>query len=255
MEKRPPDREKIGRFSMKLLVDTHTHTVASGHAYSTLRENALLAAQKGLEAFCCTDHGPGLAGSAPDYILSVLQGVPDTLEGVRMIRGCELNIKTYDGGVDLSHKYIEKTEFLIASMHEVVIAPGTEEQNTAALVGALQNPYVDAVGHPGNPHYPVHIEEVVDAAKRCDKLIEINSHSFSHRKGSDRICPQFIRLCKQKDVRITVSSDAHICYNVGDFEDAVRALEAESFPEELIVSRDLQAFREYLEERKRRICQ
>ena len=223
---------------MKLLVDTHTHTVASGHAYSTLRENALLAAQKGLEAFCCTDHGPGLAGSAPDYILSVLQGVPDTLEGVRMIRGCELNIKTYDGGVDLSHKYIEKTEFLIASMHEVVIAPGTEEQNTAALVGALQNPYVDAVGHPGNPHYPVHIEEVVDAAKRCD-----------------RICPQFIRLCKQKDVRITVSSDAHICYNVGDFEDAVRALEAESFPEELIVSRDLQAFREYLEERKRRICQ
>ena len=130
-----------------------------------------------------------------------------------------------------------------------------EEQNTAALVGALQNPYVDAVGHPGNPHYPVHIEEVVDAAKRCDKLIEINSHSFSHRKGSDRICPQFIRLCKQKDVRITVSSDAHICYNVGDFEDAVRALEAESFPEELIVSRDLQAFREYLEERKRRICQ
>ena len=147
---------------MKLLVDTHTHTVASGHAYSTLRENALLAAQKGLEAFCCTDHGPGLAGSAPDYILSVLQGVPDTLEGVRMIRGCELNIKTYDGGVDLSHKYIEKTEFLIASMHEVVIAPGTEEQNTAALVGALQNPYVDAVGHPGNPHYPVHIEEVVD---------------------------------------------------------------------------------------------
>ena len=104
-------------------------------------------------------------------------------------------------------------------------------------------------------HYPVHIEEVVDAAKRCDKLIEINSHSFSHRKGSDRICPRFIRLCKQKDVRITVSSDAHICYNVGDFEDAVRALEAESFPEELIVSRDLQAFREYLEERKRRICQ
>ena len=45
--------------NMKLLVDTHTHTVASGHAYSTLRENALFAAKKGLEAFCCTDHGPG----------------------------------------------------------------------------------------------------------------------------------------------------------------------------------------------------
>lgn len=71
---------------MKLLVDTHTHTVASGHAYSTLRENALFAAKKGLEAFCCTDHGPGLAGGAPDFIISVLQGLPDVLEGVRMIR-------------------------------------------------------------------------------------------------------------------------------------------------------------------------
>lgn len=238
---------------MKLLVDTHTHTVASGHAYSTLRENALFAAKKGLEAFCCTDHGPGLAGGAPDFIISVLQGLPDVLEGVRMIRSCELNILDSEGNIDLSERYLKRTEFLVASMHDIVVAQGTVEENTAALVNALKNKYVDVVGHPGNPHYAVNIEEVVDAAKRCDKLIEINSHSFRHRRGSDKTCPQFIRLCKQKDVRITVSSDAHACYNVGNFEDAVRALEAEDFPQELIVSRSLGAFTEYLRERKQRI--
>ncbi|MBC5647768.1 phosphatase [Christensenella tenuis] len=240
---------------MKLLVDTHTHTVASGHAYSTLRENALFAASKGLEAFCCTDHGPGIEGGAPDFIISVLKGVPDILEGVRMIRGCELNIIDNDGHIDLPEKYVRQTEFLIASMHDIAIPQNTVEKNTAALVGALKNNYIDVVGHPGNPHYPVNIEEVVDAAKKYNKLIEINSHSFSHRKGSDKTCPQFIRLCKQKDVRITVSSDAHACYNVGNFEDAVRALEAERFPEELIVSRSLVAFEEYLREREQRVKQ
>ena len=238
---------------MKLLVDTHTHTVASGHAYSTLRENALFAAKKGLEAFCCTDHGPGIEGGAQDFIISVLQGLPDILEGVRMIRGCELNILDSEGNVDLPEKYMQRSEFLIASMHDIVIPQDTVEKNTAALVNALRNKYVDVVGHPGNPHYPVHIEEVVDAAKKYDKLIEINSHSFLHRKGSDKTCPQFIRLCKRKDVRITVSSDAHACYNVGNFEEAARALEAEGFPEELIVSRSLGAFTEYLKEREKRI--
>ena len=30
------------------ILDTHTHTLASGHAYSTIRENARAAAEKGL---------------------------------------------------------------------------------------------------------------------------------------------------------------------------------------------------------------
>jgi histidinol phosphatase-like PHP family hydrolase len=33
----------------KILLDVHTHTVASGHAYSSLQEMARAAADKGLE--------------------------------------------------------------------------------------------------------------------------------------------------------------------------------------------------------------
>ena len=34
---------------MKLRIDTHTHSIASGHAYSTVDENLRWAAEKGLE--------------------------------------------------------------------------------------------------------------------------------------------------------------------------------------------------------------
>ena len=240
---------------MKLLVDTHTHTVASGHAYSTLRENALFAAKKGLEAFCCTDHGPGMKGIVPAFSLNVLMSVPDEIEGVRLIRGCELNILDSEGHVDLAEGYLKKQQFLIASLHDITIPQGSVEENTAAMTNALRNKYIDVIGHPGNPHFPVNIEEVVDTAKKYDKLLEINSHSFEYRKGNPKYCREYIRQCKQKGVRITVSSDAHSCYNIGGFDAAIEALRELEFPRELIVSRDLKTFEAYLEEKKRRVAQ
>ena len=53
---------------MKYLLDSHTHTIASGHAYCTLLEMVRAAASRGLELLCisrsCPCHGghhlPGL---------------------------------------------------------------------------------------------------------------------------------------------------------------------------------------------------
>ena len=45
---------------MKIVVDTHTHTLASGHAYSTIQEMAIEAAKNNIEAFAVTDHGPAI---------------------------------------------------------------------------------------------------------------------------------------------------------------------------------------------------
>ena len=41
----------------KVLLDAHTHTVASGHAYSSLQEMAKAAADMGLEVFLVRWHG------------------------------------------------------------------------------------------------------------------------------------------------------------------------------------------------------
>ncbi len=238
---------------MELLVDTHTHTVASGHAYSTVRENAILAKELGMEAICCTDHGPALRNGAVDFIVTVLPAAPDVMEGIRVFNGAETNIVDFEGNIDIIDKWMRHTDFGIASMHDIVIDPGTKEQNTNAMLGALQNKYIDVIGHPGNPHYDIDRETLVKETKKLNKLIELNNHSFIYRKGSKPNCKDFLTLCKKHDVRITVSSDAHICYRVGAFDMVREALKEAGFPQELIVSRSLAVFNGYIEERKNRL--
>ena len=45
------------------VMDLHTHTVASGHAYCTLREMARAASDKGLELLGITEHAPKMPGT------------------------------------------------------------------------------------------------------------------------------------------------------------------------------------------------
>ena len=45
---------------MKDIMDLHTHTVASGHAYNTIYEMARSASERGLSLLGITDHGPAI---------------------------------------------------------------------------------------------------------------------------------------------------------------------------------------------------
>ena len=47
---------------MRFVLDTHCHTIASGHAYSTLSELVQAASKKGLELIAITEHGPSMPG-------------------------------------------------------------------------------------------------------------------------------------------------------------------------------------------------
>ncbi len=238
---------------MVLKVDTHTHTVASCHAYSTLKENAVEAYAKGLEVLVNSDHGPAVQGAAPAYILSsVLRFVPETVEGVRIVKGVEANIIDYEGGTDIKPKYFVHTEFAIASLHGVCIKDGGMIKNTDAVIGALNNPYIDVIGHSGNPQFPIDIDAYLDEVEKHNKLVEINNQSFVFREGSTANCMEIIRRCKARGIRLTVASDAHFYKNVGGFGNSLKALEECGFPEELIVSSDREKFLGYLEERKRR---
>ena len=48
---------------MRVEIDTHTHTLASGHAYNTLNEMAQAAADKGLKGLAITEHAPEMPGT------------------------------------------------------------------------------------------------------------------------------------------------------------------------------------------------
>lgn len=56
---------------MKFVLDTHCHTVASGHAYSTVQEIAKYASEIGLELVAVTDHSDKLPGGAHLFIFTI----------------------------------------------------------------------------------------------------------------------------------------------------------------------------------------
>ena len=49
------------------ILDIHTHTIASGHAYNTIYEMAQSASRKGLALLGISDHGPAMEGSASKH--------------------------------------------------------------------------------------------------------------------------------------------------------------------------------------------
>jgi len=238
---------------LNIVVDTHTHTISSGHAYSTIQENAKEASLNGIEMFNMSDHGPAMNGAPFQYHFGNLRVIPDVLYGVRIIKGVELNIINYNGEVDLPEYYLKKLQLVLASYHEICIEPSTVEEHTNAAIQVLSNPYIDILAHSGNPQFQIDIEKVVKAARDYNKLIEINNQSFVVREGSEKNCFEIARMCKKYRVRIVTGSDAHISFDVGKFNNINKMFAEVEMPEELVMTTSVEKMDCYLLERKNRI--
>ena len=59
---------------MKIELDVHTHTIASGHAFSSLQEMARAAADRGLKLLGITEHTPGIRKLSPDLLPQPARG-------------------------------------------------------------------------------------------------------------------------------------------------------------------------------------
>jgi len=234
----------------KIIADTHTHTVACDHAYSTLSENAGAAREKGLDAIVMTEHGPAMPGASTWMHFSNFDIIPREICGVAIIKGAEVNIMDYDGALDLDAAMLARMEWVIASMHTPTLLPGTREQHTNAWLKITENPLVDVLGHTGDGRYEFFHEPVLKAVKETGKVIEINSHSFRVRKGSGVNCRDIALLCEKLEIPVVVSSDAHYADTIGDFELALQMLSEISFPERLILNADKDRFFAAVEARK-----
>lgn len=221
---------------MSYVVDVHTHTIASGHAYTTLIENVLEASLNGIEVLGTTDHGPAMPGGPNLVYFKNFKAIPRELYGVLLINGTEANIIDYTGKIDIPVSIQKRLDIIIASLHDICIKSGSREENTSALLGAMDNPLVDIIGHCGNPAFPVYEEEIVKKAKEKNVLIEINNSSFISRPGSEENCRKIAGLCKEYKVNVIVGSDAHTCFYIGKFDKARNILESVDMPEELIVN-------------------
>lgn len=237
---------------MKIIADTHTHTLACDHAYSTLNENAAAAKAKGLAAIAMTEHSPSLPG-APTWLHFVSTGImPPEIDGVAIIRGIEVNIMDYDGALDFPDEHLQRLGWVIASLHTPTITPSTVEDHTRVWLNVAQNPLVDVIGHCGDPRYAFDHEVVLPAFKAGNKIVEINSHSFTVRTGSLEQCTKIARLCAEYEIPVVASSDAHHTSGIGRVEQSLEMLESIGFPERLILNIDKDRFFAALEEIKQR---
>ena len=166
------------------VLDNHTHTTASGHAYNTIYEMAQSASRKGLALLGISDHGPAMEGSASKHYFRSSRCIPRELYGVKILFGCELNIMDYDGGVDLDEVFAGALDYGIASLHDVCITPGSRAENTRAYLKAMENPKVHIIGHPDDGTYAVDFDELVRHARERGVMIELNEASV--RPGSYR---------------------------------------------------------------------
>lgn len=221
---------------MKILADLHVHSIASGHAYSTVEEIARAAADKGLEMVALTDHGPAMPGGPHEYYFGNLRILPHRIYGVEILQGVEANVIDDKGSLDLREVYLKRLDIILAGFHSICLEPGSRKYNTSAMINALKNPYVDIIVHPGNPDYPIDAEEVVCLAKRAGKALEINNSSFLVRKGSSETCLEIAKLVSHYGTWVSISSDAHISSSVGEVLTALQLALDAGIPENCILN-------------------
>ncbi len=231
------------------VLDLHTHTYASGHAYNTMNEMALAAKEKGLELLGITEHAPAMPDGASLLYFLNLKTARREKYGLPLMLGTEVNVVDYEGKLDLPDSVLAEMDVVIASLHIRCIQPGTKEENTNAYLGAIKNPNVDIIGHPDDGRYEVEYEPIVREAKQYGKIIEVNNSSLgpkSFRKGAREAYHEILKWCRCYEVPIVVGSDAHTEEDILNFEYADKLLQEEKFPIELIANTSLEQLQNFL---------
>lgn len=233
---------------MKLVVDTHTHTVASSHAYSTILENVEYAKKNGMKMIGWTDHAHRMPGGAHPWHFWNLRIIPRVVNGITVLKGVEANILDDKGNLDtLEDEDYSGLDFVIASIHSSLIEPSTKEYHTNAYVNAIKNSNINIIGHPDDYKYDFDVETVIKTAKEYSVAIEINNASLNIGRSDINRVKELLKYCKDYEVYIACGSDAHFAFDVGNFSNVVPLLKECNFPEKLILNTDEKKFLKFLE--------
>ena len=234
---------------MKIELDMHTHTLASGHAFSTLQEMAKAGAEKGLKLLGITEHTPGIPGTCDPIYFRNLHVVPRQMYGIELMLGAEINILNGKGTLDADEDLMKRLDIRIAGIHLLCYEHGTKEENTHGMVQAIRHPYIQIISHPGDGTAKLDFEPMVLASKECGTLLEINNSSLKptrNKVDARNNNLELLRLCKRYEVPVILGSDAHISFDIANYEYLYPLLQETEFPEALIVNRSVEFFKNCL---------
>jgi DNA polymerase (family 10) len=165
--------------------DLHMHTTATD-GENSIEEMAAAARARGLEYIAITDHSKRVSmarGLDETRLLAQwaeIDAINHRSDGLFLIlKGIECDILE-DGRMDLSDECLTQADWVTASIHYG--QKQAREQITQRILGALENPHVDAISHPTGrlisrrDAYDVDLAEVITSAKRHGKFLELNAN-------------------------------------------------------------------------------
>lgn len=238
--------------TLEIKVDLHTHTISSGHAYSTLAENAIAASRKGIELLGMTDHGPTMPGAPHLYHFGNLGIIPEELHAVKILPGVEANITSHEGELDIPIRYLNQMKLVLVGLHGICYPGGTAEQNTEAYIKAMRNPYTDMMVHPGRPEFELDLERIAYLSAELGIPVEINNSSLANEKlGAWGNCRRFAKYMVQYKGPVILGSDAHFSDLVGDFSHALSLVREVGLAEEQILNCSPKRVLNYLADRRK----
>ena len=224
---------------MNYLSDLHTHTIVSGHAYTTLMENIDYCSKNGIKILGTSEHAPTMPGAPHYWYFANLKVLPRVIKDVIILRGCEANITDIYGNIDLPFDGMKNLDYMIASFHEPIFTPKTLKENTQAILNVMDKyEKVEILGHLGNPNYELDYDAIIKKAHDKNIMIEINNSSLAgaSRVGSDVNCEKVAILCKKYKTKVILTSDAHFSNRIGEFSKGIELFKKIEMPEELIMN-------------------
>ena len=192
--------------------DLHAHTTLSD-GRNTLEEMAEAGRERGYAYMAITDHSAshGFGDHVTEERLwERIDEVADWNKGkrgFRLLAGSEVNIGL-DGSLDYSEDVLAGLDWVIASVHTSFAV--SEKEMTARVLAAIENPYVDCIGHltgrliGRREPYGIDVEAVAEAAAANGTMIEINGNP-NRRDLSEH----HARLASEAGVTIVLNTDAH----------------------------------------------
>ncbi len=197
----------------------HCHSTYSD-GRNTLREMAEAIRDMGYEYFGISDHSRSARYARGLSIEQVIQQheeiekLNEAMAPFRVLKGIESDILK-DGLLDYPDEVLKRFDFVVASVHDNFAM--SEQDMTARIIRALENPYTTILGHMTGrlllerEPYRVRIEEVLKRAGQLGKAVELNANP--RRLDIDW---RWIREAKNLGVKIPINPDAHSISAIND---------------------------------------
>ncbi len=227
---------------MNLIADMHSHTIASGHAVSTMGEMITQAKQMGYKALAITDHTPMIPGAMDwIYFINFLRQPDLDTDGFLMLKGLEADILDKEGTIEIPNRFLPQIDWLIVSIHDILLRDELSYESTTEMWQKVaKNPHVDMIGHSEMAEFLYDYDLVTKVFSENNKVVELNAGSSIARPGNEGNLKKLALACMKNGTKVAVNSDAHSIYQLDGVNDVLSMLDEINFPQELVINSSME---------------